>query len=123
PPPVARGKPLARAVLDASHETQIPRLLAMFCVLAVFLPSIFMTGVGKALFVPLSLAVGFSMVASYLLSTTFVPPLATWILRRAAPGATHAESPTTPRARLTFANFQERYRAALERAMSWRWAL
>src|SRR5439155_21734389 len=53
---LARGKPLARAVLDASNETQVPRLLAMFCVLAVFLPSFTMAGVARALFVPLALA-------------------------------------------------------------------
>ena len=42
----------------------------MLCVLSVFLPSLFMTGVGRQLFVPLSLAVGFAMVSSYVLSST-----------------------------------------------------
>ena len=40
-----------------------------------------MTGAGRALFVPLSLAVGFAMVASYLLSSTLVPVLSVWLLR------------------------------------------
>ena len=40
-----------------------------------------MQGAAQALFVPLSLAVGFAMVASYLLSSTFVPVLSTWLLR------------------------------------------
>ncbi len=62
-------------------ETAVPRLLAMLCVLAVFIPSFFMQGAAQALFVPLSLAVGFAMVASYLLSSTFVPVLSTWLLR------------------------------------------
>ena len=62
----------------------MPRLLAMLCVLAVFVPSFFMTGVARSLFVPLSLAVGFSMIASYLLSSTFVPVLSVWLLRQAA---------------------------------------
>src|SRR5881296_2610960 len=62
-------------VLEASKEVQIPRLLAMLCVLAVFVPSFFMTGVSHSLFVPLSLAVGFAMAASYLLSSTLVPVL------------------------------------------------
>ena len=47
----------------------------MLCILAVFIPSFFMQGAARALFVPLSLAVGFAMVASYLLSSTFVPVL------------------------------------------------
>ena len=36
----------------------------------------------RPLFVPLSLAVGFAMVSSYLLSSTFVPVLSAWLLRR-----------------------------------------
>ena len=77
-----RGR--AIAVLEASKEVQIPRLLAMLCILAVFVPSFFMTGVSRSLFVPLSLAVGFAMAASYLLSSTLVPVLSTWILREHA---------------------------------------
>jgi multidrug efflux pump subunit AcrB len=38
-----------------------------------------MVGVGRALFVPLALSVGFAMAASYLLALTFVPILYTWI--------------------------------------------
>src|SRR5216117_2491054 len=53
----------------------------MLCVLAVFVPSFFMVGAARALFVPLSLAVGFSMVASYLLASTLIPILSVWILR------------------------------------------
>jgi len=78
---LARGRRVAGAALDATLETAVPRLLAMLCILAVFIPSFFMVGAAKALFVPLSLAVGFSMVASYLLSSTLVPILATWFLR------------------------------------------
>ena len=54
-------------------ETAVPRLLAMLCILAVFVPSFFMQGAARALFVPLALAVGFAMIASYILSSTFVP--------------------------------------------------
>jgi len=81
------GRGRAVAVLEASKEVQIPRLLAMLCILAVFVPSFFMTGVSRSLFVPLSLAVGFAMAASYLLSSTLVPVLSTWILREHAPEA------------------------------------
>ena len=87
----SRGTPLARAVLDASGEVVGPRLLAMLAVVAVFVPSFFMTGVSRSLFVPLSLAVGFSMIASFLLSSTLVPVLAAWWLRGA--DAQHASEP------------------------------
>ncbi len=77
-------KSIARVVLDASEETIAPRFLSMLCILAVFVPSFFMTGAAKALFVPLSLAVGFSMISSYLLSSTLVPVLNIWWHRSSA---------------------------------------
>jgi multidrug efflux pump subunit AcrB len=79
---LARGTPVARAVLDASGEVVVPRLLAMLSVVAVFVPSFFMTGVSRSLFIPLSLAVGFSMIASFLLSSSLVPVLSVWLLAR-----------------------------------------
>lgn len=72
---------IAQAVRAGNLQTAIPRLLAMLCILAVFVPSFFMEGAPRAMFVPLSLAVGFSMIASYFLSSTFVPVMATWLLR------------------------------------------
>ncbi len=78
---LARGKAPSRAVVDAMHEVMQPRFLAMLCVLAVFIPSFFMTGISASLFPPLAMAVGFSMIASYLLSSTLVPVLSAWMLR------------------------------------------
>jgi multidrug efflux pump subunit AcrB len=78
---LAHGCSLARAASEATVETTLPRFMAMLCILAVFIPAFFMTGAARNLFVPLALAVGFSMVASYLLSSTFVPILSVWVLR------------------------------------------
>src|SRR5881296_46581 len=75
------GLSRARAVFEASRKTAVPRLLAMLCVLSVFMPSFFMAGVARQLFVPLSLAVGFAMVSSYVLSSTLVPVLSTRMMR------------------------------------------
>ena len=80
---LARGKPVARAVLEASREVVVPRLLAMLCVVAVFAPSFFMTGVAQAIFVPLALAVAFAIISSFLLASTLVPILETWLNRKA----------------------------------------
>jgi multidrug efflux pump subunit AcrB len=77
-----RGQAISLAVLEASQETLIPRLLAMISVIAVFAPSFLMVGSTRALFVPLSLAVGFSMIASFLLSSTLVPVLSAWLIAR-----------------------------------------
>jgi multidrug efflux pump subunit AcrB len=76
-----RAENIARATRLGNAETAVPRLLAMLCVLAVFLPAFFMQGAAQALFVPLALAVGFAMIASYLLSSTFVPVMSVWVLR------------------------------------------
>ncbi len=71
---------MSRAVRQGNMETAVPRLLALFCILSVFIPSFIMQGAVRALFVPLSLAVGGAMVTSYLLSSTFVPVLCVWLL-------------------------------------------
>jgi multidrug efflux pump subunit AcrB len=120
---LAAGKSRARAVLDASSETAIPRLLAMFCVLAVFVPSFFMVGAGRALFVPLSLAVGFAMIASYFLSSTLVPVLSTWLLHDVKRPSTSGEAQTGKRSEPAFQRFQRAYGNLLERLIPWRWPL
>lgn len=78
---LSRGESLPLSVLRAGQETVTPRFLAMMSVISVFVPSFFMEGATKALFIPLSLAVGFSMMASYVLSSTLVPVIATWFLK------------------------------------------
>jgi multidrug efflux pump subunit AcrB len=106
------GENTARAVHLASREVAIPRLLAMLCVMAVFIPSFFMTGVAQSLFLPLSLAVGFAMGASYLLSSSLVPVLANWMLKpKCSPQAeiSHTEG--------SFDRFRRRFESLLQRAM------
>jgi multidrug efflux pump subunit AcrB len=112
---MVRGKPVARAVLDASGEVAIPRLLAMSCIVAVFLPAMFMTGAAQALFLPLSLAVGFSIAASFILFTIFVPILSNWLLAREPQGGSDPEHQghlqegrTFGRLRSGFARIQQR---------------
>lgn len=85
-----RGTELRRAIYDASLEVVVPRLLAMLSVVSVFTPSFFMVGATQSLFVPLSLAVGLAMFASYLLSGTFVPVMSAWLLKTSHGG--HDES-------------------------------
>ncbi|MCE9561819.1 MAG: efflux RND transporter permease subunit [Planctomycetes bacterium] len=84
---MAKHDSVALAVRLGNMETAVPRLLAMLCILAVFIPSFLMQGTARALFVPLSLAVGFSMIASYILSSSFLPVMCVWLLRRKDEGA------------------------------------
>jgi multidrug efflux pump subunit AcrB len=74
-------KSKAKAIADASMEIATPKLLILLSILAVFVPSLFMNGVPKAMFLPLSLAVGFAMIASFILSQTFVPVVSNWLLK------------------------------------------
>jgi multidrug efflux pump subunit AcrB len=108
---LAAGELKARAILEASREVAIPRLLAMLCVLAVFLPSFFMVGPARSLFVPLSLAVGFSMGASYLLSSSLVPVLSNWLLKA-------DEVHGTSTAEGQFDRFRKRFYSWLDRLMA-----
>ncbi len=113
---LGRRKAVGRSVVDSGREVALPLLIAMLCVLAVFVPSFFMVGAAKAMFLPLSLAVGFSMVASYLLSSTLVPILSVCVLRgheKAAAGQPIVES--------QFARFQKRYAALAQRVVGLRW--
>ncbi len=75
-------KPLRRAIYDACEEISFPLLLILLCVLAVFAPSFVMHGVPKAMFLPLSLAIGFAMIVSYLLAQTLVPVISNWFLKK-----------------------------------------
>ncbi|NCI45049.1 efflux RND transporter permease subunit [Sediminibacterium soli] len=84
------GKSKARAIWDACREIAVPKLLILCSVLAVFVPALFMSGVPRSMFLPLSLAVGFSMIASFLLSQTLVPVLSNWWLKRSAHAAPQA---------------------------------
>ena len=113
---LAKGQRVARAVVDSGREVAVPLMISMLCVLAVFVPSFFMVGAAGAMFLPLSLAVGFAMVGSYLLSSTFVPVLSVWLLRGhegSAAGGSPVES--------GFARFQRRYARFAERVVRLRW--
>src|ERR1700743_924668 len=74
------GKPKALAIWDACKEIAFPKLLILFCILAVFAPAFTMTGIPGALFLPLALAIGFAMIVSYLMAQTFVPIMANWVM-------------------------------------------
>lgn len=85
------GKPKALAIWDACKEIAFPKLLILFCILAVFAPAFTMTGIPGALFLPLALAIGFSMIVSYMLAQTFVPIMANWFMKNKHEDKSHAD--------------------------------
>lgn len=86
---LTRGKAAAVAVRDAMREVQIPRLVAMLCICAVFMPAFYMVGTPRALFASLALAVGLAMASSFLISSTLVPVLSVLFLRSPPPPGDH----------------------------------
>jgi len=99
---MARGETLAVASYHGTLETRLPGFLSMLCILAVFISAFFMQGAAHNLFVPMAMAVGFTMIASYLLSSTLVPVLVIWVLQ-VGPAKMH-------QAAGRFDRFRDRYR-------------
>ncbi len=114
---LARGATIARAARDATEETTVPRLLAMLCILAVFIPAFFMVGAAKALFVPMALSVGFSMIASYILSSTLVPVLTVWMVEEHQ----QKEVATATKARGAFDHLANGFGLLVQRTVDLRW--
>jgi multidrug efflux pump subunit AcrB len=105
-----KGNSKAWAILDGCTEVAGPLFLILLSILAVFTPALFMSGVPKGMFLPLSLSVGFALIASFVLSLTFVPVVANWLLKP-EPGI----SKETVQNR--FDKFRYRYKESLERRM------
>jgi multidrug efflux pump subunit AcrB len=125
---MGRTPSLSRAVLNGNHITAVPRLLALLCILSVFIPAFLMAEPVRSLFVPLALAVGFAMISSYLLSSTVVPVLSVWLLKhhgaheqggRAQEGPRRPSGSLPPLRRLLHAVAFERVQGAFGAAVGW----
>jgi len=75
------GKSKKLAIYDACEEIAFPLLLILLCILAVFAPSFLMKGVPKAMFLPLSMSIGLTMIVSYIAAQTLVPILSNWMIK------------------------------------------
>ncbi len=83
------GKPAMQAAQDGTAEVSGAILAGTITTLAVFLPAVFLTGMIKYLFLPLSLAATFTIGASYLLALTVVPAFCATFVR----SKVHASKP------------------------------
>jgi multidrug efflux pump subunit AcrB len=108
---------IARAILVGTAETTVPNLLAMLCILAVFIPSFLMEGAARGLFVPLALSVGFAMTTAFVLAITFVPVLSVWVVRHV-----HVDHAGPP-GRFSFARFRTAYGRVVRRSVASRWGV
>src|SRR5262249_29129513 len=103
-------KPLREAVLDGAAQIATPTFVATLTISIVSVPVVFLPGPQRSLSTPMALAVVFAMAASYLLSRTLVPVMATFLLRHEQ----HEVSPETglsaaPHARSWFGRVNERF--------------
>ena len=98
------GKDKHLAVIDGLYEISIPKLLILLCILAVLTPAFIMTGIPRDMFMPLSMAVAFAMIASFLAAQTFVPILANWMMKNK-----HNKAVDSPRKRASFDKFRVNY--------------
>jgi multidrug efflux pump subunit AcrB len=101
---LAMGKPLTRAILDGAQQVAVPAFVASLSIGLVFAAVFFLEGPAKFLFVPLGLAVGLSVMASYLLSRTLVPTMVKYLIAHETHGGDGV-----------FARFHQRFEVQWER--------
>lgn len=68
-----KGKAMEAAIVDGTDEVVAPIFVATAATCIVFVPVLFLEGIGKFLFGPLALAVTLAMAASYVIALTVVP--------------------------------------------------
>jgi multidrug efflux pump subunit AcrB len=92
------GKPVLEAAREGTTEVSGAILAGTITTLAVFLPAIFLTGMIKYLFEPLSFAATFTIGASYILALTVVPAFcATFVRERVQRAGTAKTDSAMPR--------------------------
>lgn len=104
----ALKKNKAKAIWDACQEIAFPKLLILLCILAVFAPALVMTGIPGSLFMPLALSIGFSMIISYLMSQTFVPIMANWIMKNNHVAEEEQKETAFDRFKVRYSNFLQK---------------
>jgi hydrophobe/amphiphile efflux-1 (HAE1) family protein len=101
------GTPRRKAVLDAAREVAMPIFVSTITTIVVFLPTVFLEGQSRLLFIPLTFTISFSLFASFLVSRTVTPLLCFHWLKG------EHETQQTPRAT------PGRLKARLERIFAW----
>lgn len=90
------------AALQGASEVAMPELISTLCTFLVLTPLILIPGMGKFLFLPMTLAVMFSMTTAYILSRTLVPCFSYLLLK----GHGHGHAPQGAVAR-AFARWEQ----------------
>jgi multidrug efflux pump subunit AcrB len=91
-------KPRRLAVIDAAREVAMPIFVSTITTIVVFMPTVFLEGQAKLLFIPLTFTISCSLFASFLVSRTVTPLLCLHWLEAGGTGG--AAQPVHPGARL-----------------------
>jgi multidrug efflux pump subunit AcrB len=82
-----------QAALDGASEVAMPELVSTLCTFLVLSPLALIPGMGRFLFMPMTLAVMFAMTAAYLLSRTLVPCASAFLLSHHGPEHSETRGP------------------------------
>lgn len=110
------GKSAMQAAKDATFEVANPVLASTLVIVVVFIPVMFLSGIAKYLFSPLSITVGAAMIGSYIFSLTLIPLAAAYFYKTKR----NSQSKET-RFRLFLQRSQRRYSDLLAKAIKRRW--
>jgi multidrug efflux pump subunit AcrB len=116
-----QGKDVRTAILDGGRQIVGPAFVSLLCICVVFVPMFALQGVAGFLFVPMALSVVFAMIASFVLSRTFVPTMAMYLLKPHQPShaahvlGTEAALGGPHRRANPFVAFQRRFEGRFEK--------
>ncbi len=116
---LAMGKPLTRAILDGAQQIAVPAFVASLCISIVFVSVVFLEGPAKFIFLPMGMAVAFSVMASYLLSRTLVPTLVKYLLKNEVHGGHGPPRGIIAKVHHGFNGLFERVRARYVELLGW----
>ncbi len=100
------GKDGYSAAEDSAVELTLPILVATICILIVYLPIVFFTGIIKYLFVPLAATVTFAMLADYAVSMSVTPVVLARLYARSHAHSSHQEEESTDWFRFVLAVYE-----------------
>ena len=81
----SRGVPAARAAVQGTRQVSMSVVASTLTSVCVFLPVVFSSSIVRSLMLPMSLCIGYCLMASLIVAVTVVPAAASTVLKKAEP--------------------------------------
>ena len=81
----SRGVPAARAAVQGTKQVGMSVIASTLTSVCVFLPVVFSSSIVRSLMLPMSLCIGYCLMASLIVAVTVVPAAASTVLKRPSP--------------------------------------